>query len=117
MGSSDRHKFCSFAIKYNVILLGGFYFLVLSLIVLRLTDSYRGIFDVWHILAYLVSPVLSFIAWIYCIRKSWTLTNFDHRFRIAIIAYLFGAPAVLVLVTGDVALYLVQTQGMWLDPQ
>ena len=117
MSGSDKHIFWTFTIKYNVVLLGGFYFLLLSLIVLRLTDSYRGILDVWHILGYLVSLALSFIAWIYCIRKSWILTNFDRRFRIAIIAYLFGAPAILVLVTGDIALYSVQTQGMWLDPQ
>ena len=115
MYQNEKIKFWAFVINYNVLLLGYLYFIILVLIVLKLSDNYIGVFNVWHALLYLTSLIVSFGSWIYCIKKSWVLTNFSIVYRLAIMAYLFGTPAILFFVTGDIALMAVQSQGMWLD--
>jgi len=59
--------------------------------------------------------IVAFGSWIYCIKKSWVLTNFSIVYRLAIMAYLFGTPSILFFITGDIALMAVQSQGIWLD--
>ena len=115
MYQNEKRKFWEFVINYNVLLLGYLYFIILVLIVLKLNDNYIGVFNVWHALLYLTSLIVSFGSWIYCIKRSWVLTNFSIVYRLAIMAYLFGIPAILFFITGDIALMAVQSHGMWLD--
>ena len=115
MYQNEKIKFWAFVINYNVLLLGYLYFIILVLIVLKLSDNYIGVFNVWHALLYLTSLIVSFGSWIYCIKKSWVLTHFNINYRIAVMAYLFGIPAILLFITGDIVLMAVQSQGMWLD--
>ena len=115
MYQNEKIKFWEFVINYNVLLLGYLYFIILVLIVLKLSDSYIGVFNVWHLLLYLTSLIVAFGFWIYCIKRSWSLTNFSKVYRLVIMAYLFGTPSILFFITGDIALLAVQSQGMWLD--
>mgnify|MGYP001049774652 CR=1 FL=1 len=115
MAQNEKKRFWDFVINYNVLLLGYIYFVILVLIILKLRDNYIGVIYIWHLLLYLLSLIFAFGSWIYCVKKSWTLTNFSTVYRLAIMAYLFGAPAILFFITGDIALMAVQTQGIWLD--
>lgn len=101
-----------FTIRYNFLLLGGLYCLLLGFTISHVPDRMEGVIDVWKLLLNLMTLVGAFGAWIYCIRKSWLLTAFDPSLRVATMAYLFGAPIILLFVTGDIIVVLMQVFGM-----
>ena len=94
-------------------MLGGLYLVILGFAVSGFADRIDGSMDVRKTLLYLLVLIGAFGSWIYCIRKSWLLTNFDHSLRIATIAYLFGAPLVLLFVTQDIISIILQITGIW----
>ena len=106
MDQRPTHKFWQFTIRYNVLLLGALYFLILWFAISNLIDRSEDIMNVWKTLLYLLTLIVAFGSWIYCIRKSWTMSNFDHSFRIAIMSYLLGAPVVLLFFSGNI-IYMV----------
>ena len=113
MEQDSKQTFWRFTIIYNVLLLGGLYFLILGFAVSGIADRIEGIMDGRKILLYFIVLVGTFGSWIYCIWKSWRLTDFDHSLRIATMAYLFGAPLVLSFVTQDIISIILQITGIW----
>ena len=75
-------------------------------------DRMEGVIDVWKLLLNLMAMAVAFGAWVLCIRKSWILTDFDTSLRVATMAYLFGAPTILLFVTGDIIEAVIQVLGM-----
>ena len=114
MEKNHKQTFWRFNIRYNILLLGGLYFVILGFAVSGIADRIEGIMDVRKTLLYLLVLVGAFGSWIYCIRKSWILTNFDHSLRVATMAYLLGAPLVLVFVTQDIISTILQITGIWI---
>lgn len=78
----------------------------------HVADRMEGTIDVWKLLLNLMAMAVAFGAWILCIRKSWLLTDFDTSLRVATMAYLFGAPTILLFVTGDIIVAVMQMLGM-----
>jgi len=113
MTSSKKQAFWRFTIIYNFLLLGGLYFVILGFAVSGIADRIEGIINGMKILLYLIVLVGTFASWIYCIWKSWRLTNFDNSLRVATMAYLFGAPLVLLFVTQDIISIILQITGIW----
>ena len=113
MEQNDKHAFWRFTIRYNLLLLAGLYFLILGFAVSGIADRIDGIMNGRKMLMYFIVLVGAFGSWIYCIRKSWVLTNFDHSLRVATMAYLFGAPLVLVFVTQDIISIILHITGIW----
>ena len=85
MHQKDKKAYWRFTTRYNLLLLGGLYFLLLGLIICNAIDRFEGVINVWKLLLYLLTLVGSFGAWIYCIWKSWLLTSFDGSLRVATI--------------------------------
>ena len=113
MEYDDKQAFWHFTVWYNVVLLGGLYFVILGFAVSGVEDRIQGNMNVRSMLLHLLALVGAFGTWIYCIRKSWILTNFDHSLRTAVMAYLFGAPFVLIFVTSDIVAIILQINGIW----
>ena len=111
MNQEDKKAYWRFTIRYNFLLLGCLYFLLLGLIIYNAMDRFEGVINVWKLVLYLVTLAGSFGAWIYCIRKSWLLTSFDSSLRVATMAYLFGAPIILLFETGDIVMAIMQLMG------
>ena len=112
MVQDEKQAFWRFTIRYNILLLGGLYFLLLGFTIFHVPDRMEGVIDVWKLLLNLMVMAAAFGAWILCIRKSWILTNFDTSLRVATMAYLFGAPTILLFVTGDIIEAVIQVLGM-----
>jgi hypothetical protein len=108
----EKQAFWRFTIRYNFLLLGGLYFLLLGFTISHVPDRMEGVINVWKLLLNLMTLAAAFGAWIYCIRKSWLLTSFDGSLRVATMAYLFGAPIILLFVTGDIIVAVMQVLGM-----
>jgi hypothetical protein len=113
MEQEDKKAYWRFTTRYNFLLLGSLYFLLLGLIIYNAIDRFEGVINVWKLLLYLLTLVGSFGAWIYCIWKSWLLTSFDGSLRVATMAYLFGAPIILLFETGDIVMAVMQMMGKW----
>ena len=112
MKQDEKQAFWRFTIRYNFLLLGGLYFLLLGFTISHVPDRMEGVIDVWKLLLNLMVMAAAFGAWVLCIRKSWILTNFDPSLRVATMAYLFGAPTILLFVTGDIIEAVMQVLGM-----
>ena len=112
MKQDEKQAFWRFTIRYNILLLGGLYFFLLGFTISHVPDRMEGVIDVWKLLLNLMVMAAAFGAWILCIRKSWILTNFDPSLRVATMAYLFGAPTILLFVTGDIIEAVMQVLGM-----
>ena len=112
MEQDEKQAFWRFTIRYNILLLGGLYFFLLGFTISHVPDRMEGVIDVWKLLLNLMVMAAAFGAWILCIRKSWILTNFDPSLRVATMAYLFGAPTILLFVTGDIIEAAIQVLGM-----
>lgn len=112
MEQDEKQAFWRFTIRYNILLLGGLYFFLLGFTISHVPDRMEGVIDVWKLLLNLMVMAAAFGAWILCIRKSWILTNFDPSLRVATMAYLFGAPTILLFVTGDIIEAVIQVLGM-----
>ena len=113
MNQEEKKAYWRFTIRYNFLLLSGLYFLLLGFIIYNAMDRFEGVINVWKLLLYLVTLAGSFGTWIYCIRKSWLLTSFDSSLRVATMAYLFGAPIILLFETGDIVMAVMQMMGKW----
>ena len=102
MEQNDKQTFWRFTIRYNVILLGGLYLAIFIMATFTLKSRMQGVMHVELMLIYLVTLLVSFVSWIFCIVKSWKLTKFDLKLRVAAMAFLFGAPVVLLFVTSAI---------------
>ena len=112
MEQDEKQAFWRFTIRYNFLLLGSLYLLLLGFTISHVPDRMAGVIDVWKLLLNLMAMAVAFGAWILCIRKSWILTDFDISLRVATMAYLFGAPTILLFVTGDIIEAAMQVLGM-----
>ena len=121
MTESSRNfaKFKKFTLIYNVGLLGLLYLFVFLEALYSL--NYRialgspilGILGFWIVPIYILTLLVSFVSWIFCIWKSWRLTGFDTSYRVAAMAYLVGAPTVLILITPEIMMAILTASGVW----
>ena len=116
----EKHKeFWKFTLRFNLLLLGGLYFLLLIVAtymqIYRIThgDWFMNPIGIWIGLIYLTALITAFCTWVFCIWKSWRLTDFDHSYRVATMAYLFGAPAVLYVLSSDIMFGILYQMGIW----
>jgi len=82
MEQNDKQTFWRFTIRYNVILLGALYLAIFAMATFTLKSRMQGVMHVEFMLIYLVTLLVSFVSWIFCIVKSWKLTKFDLKLRI-----------------------------------
>jgi len=117
--SENFLKFKKFTLIYNVGLLGLLYLFVfleaLYSLNYRITlgSPILGILGFWIVPIYILTLIVSFVSWIFCIWKSWRLTRFDTSYRVSVMAYLFGAPAVLILITPEIMMAILTASGVW----
>ena len=112
MEQNDKQTFWRFTIRYNVILLGGLYFALLAVMIAGVKGQMEGEMVYELMLVYFVLLFIALLSWIYCTRKSWKLTNFNSKLRIAIMAYLFGAPVFLFLISGRIVILILKSMGV-----
>ena len=113
MEQNDKQTFWRFTIRYNVILLGALYLAILVMATFSLKSQMQGVMNVELQLIYLVTLLVSFVSWIFCIVKSWKLTKFDLKFRIAAMVYLFGCPIVLLYISFPIMFFVLRLMGVW----
>ena len=117
--SENFLKFKKFTLIYNVGLLGLLYLFVfleaLYSLNYRITlgSPILGILGFWIVPIYILTLIVSFVSWIFCIWKSWKLTGFDTSYRVSVMAYLCGAPAVLILITPEIMMAILTASGVW----
>ena len=117
--SENFLKFKKFTLIYNVGLLGLLYLFVfleaLYSLNYRITlgSPILGILGFWIVPIYILTLIVSFVSWIFCIWKSWRLTRFDTSYRVAVMAYLVGAPTVLILITPEIMMAILTASGVW----
>ena len=102
MEQNDKQKFWRFTIRYNVILLGGLYLLLLVLTIFAMKVRMEGVVPVRLLLCLLLTLLVALISWLICVIKTWRRTKFERKFRVLAMAYLFGAPVVLLFVTSAI---------------
>ena len=102
MEQNDKQTFWRFTIRYNVILLGGLYLLLLVLTISAMKFRMEGVIYTRLLLCLFLTLLVAFVSWIVCVIKNWRRTKFERKFRVLAMAYLFGAPIVLLFVTSAV---------------
>ena len=102
MEQNDKQTFWRFTIRYNVILLGGLYLLLLVLTISAMKFRMEGVIYTRLLLCLFLTLLVAFVSWIVCVIKTWRRTKFERKFRVLAMAYLFGAPIVLLFVTSAV---------------
>ena len=113
MEQDSRQAFWRFTIRYNVILLGGLYLAIFIMATFTLKSLMQGVMHIELMLIYVVTLLVSFGSWIFCIVKSWKLTKFDLKLRVAAMAYLFGCPLVLLYVSFPIMFFVLRLMGVW----
>ena len=113
MEQNDKQTFWRFTIRYNVILLGALYLAILVMATFTLKSRMQGVMHIELMLIYLVTLLVSFGSWIFCIIKSWKLTKFDLKLRVAAMAYLFGCPLVLLYISFPIMFFILRLMGVW----
>ena len=102
MEQNDKQTFWRFTIRYNVILLGGLYLLLLVLTIIVMKFRMEGVIHARLLLCLFLTLLVALISWIVCVVKTWRRTKFERKFRVLAMAYLFGAPVVLLFVTSAI---------------
>ena len=102
MEQDEKQTFWRFTIRYNVILLGGLYLLLLVLTIIVMKFRMEGVIHAQLLLCLLLTLLVALITWLVCVVKTWRRTKFERKFRVLAMAYLFGAPIVLLFVTSAV---------------
>ena len=102
MEQDNKQTFWRFAIRYNVILLGGLYLLLLVLAIFAMKVRMEGVVPVGLLLCLFLTLLFALISWLVCVIKTWRRTKFERKFRVLAMAYLFGAPVVLLFITSAV---------------
>ena len=113
MDQDSKQAFWRFTIRYNVILLGGLYLAILVMATFSLKSQMQGVMNVELQLIYLVTLLVSFVGWIICIIKSWKLTKFNLKLRVAAMAYLFGCPLMLLYISFPIMFFVLRLMGVW----
>ena len=113
MEQNGKQTFWRFTIRYNVILLGGLYLAIFVMATFTLKSQMQGVMHVELMLIYLVTLLVSFVSWIFCIIKSWKLTKFDLKLRVAAMTYLFGCPLVLLYISFPIMFFVLRLMGVW----
>ena len=99
MEQNDKQTFWRFTIRYNVLLLGGLYLLLLVLTIIVMKFRMEGVIHAQLLLCLFLTLLVVLISWPVCVIKTWRRTKFDRKFRVLAMAYLFGAPVVLLFTT------------------
>ena len=102
MEQNDKQTFWRFTIRYNVILLGGLYLLLLVLTIFAMKVRMEEIVPVRLLLCLFLTLLVALISWLVCLIKTWRRTKFERKFRVLAMVYLFGAPVVLFFVTSAI---------------
>lgn len=99
MEQDSKQVFWRFTVRYNVILLGGLYLLLLVLTIIVMKFRMEGVIHARLLLCLFFTLLVALISWPVCVIKTWRRTKFERKFRVLAMAYLFGAPVVLLFVT------------------
>ena len=102
MEQNDKQTFWRFTIRYNVLLLGGLYFLLLVLTIIAMKFRMEGVIHAQLLLCLFLTLLVALISWPLRVIKTWSRTKFERKFRVLAMAYLFGAPVVLFFVTSAI---------------
>ena len=102
MEQNDKQTFWRFTIRYNVLLLGRLYLLLLVLTIIAMKFRMEGVIHAQLLLCLLLTLLVALISWPLCVIKTWRRTKFERKFRVLAMAYLFGAPVVLLFVTSAI---------------
>ena len=102
MEQNDKQTFWRFTIRYNVLLLGGLYLLLLVLTIIVMKFRMEGVIHAQLLLCLFLTLLVTLISWLVCVTKTWRRTKFERKFRVLSMAYLFGAPVILVFVTSAI---------------
>lgn len=102
MKYNDKQTFWRFTIRYNVILLGGLYLLLLVLTIISMKFRMDGVIHAQLAMCLFLTLFVALISWLVCVLKTWRRTKFQRKFRVLAMAYLFGAPFVLLFVTSAI---------------
>ena len=102
MEQDSKQVFWRFTIRYNVILLGGLYLLLLALTIILMKFRMEGVIHAQLLLCLFLTLLVALISWPVCVIKTWRRTKFERKFRVLAMAYLFGAPVVLFFVTSAI---------------
>ena len=111
--------FWKFTLRYSLALLGGLYIAIVALATYLLFfrintgSALMSPLGYWGGLLYLVLLALAFFCWLYCIWRTWKLTEFDTAYRVASMAYLFGAPVLLYTLSIHIMLGILSLLGLW----
>ena len=111
MEQDSKQVFWRFTVRYNVILLGGLYLLLLVLTIIAMKFRMEGVIHVRLLLCLFLTILVALVSWIVCVIKTWRRTKFERKFRVLAMAYLFGAPVVLVFVTSAILRLTVKIIG------
>jgi hypothetical protein len=70
MEQDNKQTFWRFAIRYNVILLGGLYLLLLVLAIFAMKVRMEGVIPVRLLLSLFLTLLVALISWIVCVIKT-----------------------------------------------
>ena len=112
MEQDDKKAFWRFTIKYNVVLLGALYFASLAVMTSAVEDRIDGEMVHGRMLVFVFILLVAFVSWVCCVWKSWKLTKFDGKLRVGTMAYLFGAPLFLLLISWQVVIFILGLIGV-----
>jgi len=102
--SEKRQKLLIFTLKYNIGLLSLLAALLLSCVSYMLFYGasqgawWIGPLEIWAMPLTATFALLSLVAWLYCLRKTWLLSAESPFWRAASITYLFAGPVLLLLI-------------------
>ena len=112
MDQEHKKAFWRFAIKYNVVLLGALYFASLAIMTSAVIVKIEGEMAHGRMLVFVFILLVAFVSWVCCVWKSWKLTKFDSKLRMGTMAYLFGAPLFLLLISWQVVIFILRLMGV-----
>ena len=113
MEQNDKQTFWRFTIRYNVILLGGLYLLLLVLTIIVMKFRMEGVIHAQLLLCLFLTLLVALVSWPVCVVKTWRRTKFDRKFRVLAMAYLFGVPIVLLFVTSAIMRLTTRLMMPW----
>ena len=112
MEQGDKKAFWRFTMRYNVLLLGGLYFASLAVMISAVEVRIDGEMVHGRMLVFVFILLVAFVSWVCCVWKSWKLTKFDGKLRMGTMAYLFGAPLFLLLISWQVIIFILRLMGV-----
>lgn len=116
---SDQSTNLRSLLLFNVAGLGGLYLALLMVAVeggrYRITSGsfLFGPLGIWLGVIYVALLGISFLAWVFCIKRTWEITEGNSSARAAWMAYLVGAIPLLYQVSPEIVVGILTWDGTW----